>query len=99
MTRARRAVSDRIVRLRVRRSSSVRSSVVNVSAIWRRRVPVLRQAVQATRLAHVSAGPEYDMTTADTAARILIVDDDESVLQTFSKALALEGFDVRVAAS
>ena len=38
------------------------------------------------------------MTTAGTA-RILIVDDDESVLQTFSKALALEGFDVRVAAS
>lgn len=34
-----------------------------------------------------------------TTARILIVDDDESVLQTFSKALALEGFDVRVAAS
>jgi len=39
------------------------------------------------------------MTTTDAAARILIVDDDESVLQTFSKALALEGFDVRTAAS
>jgi len=32
-------------------------------------------------------------------ARILIVDDDESVLQTFAKALSLEGYDVRVAAS
>ena len=31
-------------------------------------------------------------------ARILIVDDDETVLQTFAKALSLEGFDVRVAA-
>lgn len=31
--------------------------------------------------------------------RILIVDDDESVLQTFAKALSLEGYDVRVAAS
>jgi DNA-binding response OmpR family regulator len=33
------------------------------------------------------------------ASRILIVDDDESVLRTFAKALSLEGFDVRVAAS
>ena len=33
------------------------------------------------------------------AARILIVDDDETVLQTFAKALSLEGYDVRVAAS
>src|SRR5438477_4372677 len=49
ITRARRASSDRILRLRTRRSSSVRSSVVNVSAIWRQRVPVLLQAVQATR--------------------------------------------------
>ena len=32
-------------------------------------------------------------------ARILIVDDDEMVLQTFAKALSLEGYDVRVAAS
>jgi len=31
--------------------------------------------------------------------RILIVDDDETVLQTFAKALTLEGFDVRTAAS
>lgn len=31
--------------------------------------------------------------------RILIVDDDETVLQTFAKALSLEGYDVRVAAS
>jgi len=38
------------------------------------------------------------ITTAG-AAKILIVDDDESVLQTFSKALSLEGFDVRIAAS
>src|SRR5262245_62784759 len=36
---------------------------------------------------------------ADAAARILIVDDDETVLHTFSKALALEGLDVRVAQS
>ena len=32
-------------------------------------------------------------------ARILIVDDDETVLQTFAKALSLEGYDVRLAAS
>src|SRR5437899_3874996 len=36
---------------------------------------------------------------AATIARILIVDDDETVLQTFAKALSLEGYDVRVAAS
>lgn len=34
-----------------------------------------------------------------TTPRILIVDDDETVLQTLGKALSLEGFDVRVAAS
>jgi two-component system response regulator MprA len=34
-----------------------------------------------------------------TPARILIVDDDETVLQTFAKALSLEGYDVRIAAS
>jgi DNA-binding NtrC family response regulator len=34
-----------------------------------------------------------------TNSRVLIVDDDESVLQTFAKALTLEGYDVRVAAS
>jgi DNA-binding response OmpR family regulator len=34
-----------------------------------------------------------------TPARILIVDDDETVLQTFAKVLSLEGYDVRVAAS
>jgi two-component system response regulator MprA len=34
-----------------------------------------------------------------TPARILIVDDDETVLQTFAKALSLEGYDVRLAAS
>jgi two-component system response regulator MprA len=33
------------------------------------------------------------------ASRILIVDDDETVLHTFAKALSLEGYDVRVAAS
>jgi DNA-binding response OmpR family regulator len=32
-------------------------------------------------------------------SRILIVDDDETVLHTFAKALSLEGYDVRVAAS
>lgn len=32
-------------------------------------------------------------------ARILIVDDDATVLQTFAKALSLEGYDVRTAAS
>jgi DNA-binding response OmpR family regulator len=31
--------------------------------------------------------------------RILIVDDDEMVLQTFATALTLEGFDVRTAAT
>lgn len=31
--------------------------------------------------------------------RILIVDDDETVLRTLGKALSLEGFDVRLAAS
>jgi DNA-binding response OmpR family regulator len=36
---------------------------------------------------------------AAAIARILIVDDDETVLQTFAKALSLEGYDVRVAAS
>lgn len=36
---------------------------------------------------------------ATATSRILIVDDDETVLQTFAKALSLEGFDVRVAAS
>jgi DNA-binding response OmpR family regulator len=36
---------------------------------------------------------------AAVAARILIVDDDETVLHTFAKALSLEGYDVRVAAS
>ena len=32
-------------------------------------------------------------------ARILIVDDDETVLRTFAKALTLEGYEVRTAAS
>jgi len=32
-------------------------------------------------------------------SRILIVDDDETVLHTFAKALSLEGYDVRIAAS
>ena len=36
---------------------------------------------------------------AAATSRILIVDDDETVLQTFAKALTLEGFDVRVADS
>jgi two-component system response regulator MprA len=34
-----------------------------------------------------------------TPARILIVDDDETVVQTFAKALSLEGYEVRVATS
>ena len=38
-------------------------------------------------------------TPAAAASRILIVDDDETVLHTFAKALSLEGYDVRVAAS
>lgn len=37
------------------------------------------------------------MTAAN--GRILIVDDDETVLRTFAKALSLEGYDVRTAAS
>ena len=32
-------------------------------------------------------------------ARILIVDDDETVLRTFAKALTLEGYEVRTATS
>ena len=36
---------------------------------------------------------------ATAASRILIVDDDETVLHTFAKALSLEGYDVRTAAS
>ena len=36
---------------------------------------------------------------AAATSRILIVDDDETVLRTFAKALILEGYDVRVAAS
>ena len=36
---------------------------------------------------------------ATATSRILIVDDDETVLRTFAKALSLEGYDVRVAAS
>jgi DNA-binding response OmpR family regulator len=39
------------------------------------------------------------MPASVAAARVLIVDDDETVLQTFSKALALEGFAVHVAQS
>jgi DNA-binding response OmpR family regulator len=39
------------------------------------------------------------MSTSAGSARILIVDDDETVLQTFAKALTLEGYDVRIAAS
>jgi hypothetical protein len=38
ITRARRASSGRILRLRTRRSSSARSSVVNVSARWRQNI-------------------------------------------------------------
>ena len=34
-----------------------------------------------------------------TPSRVLIVDDDEGVLQTFAKALGLEGYDVRIARS
>jgi DNA-binding NtrC family response regulator len=36
---------------------------------------------------------------ATATSRILIVDDDETVLHTFAKALSLEGYDVRTAAS
>jgi DNA-binding NtrC family response regulator len=36
---------------------------------------------------------------ATAISRILIVDDDETVLHTFAKALSLEGYDVRTAAS
>ena len=43
ITCARRASSARILRLRTRRSSSVRSSVVNVSAIWRGSIPLVIQ--------------------------------------------------------
>ncbi len=36
---------------------------------------------------------------ATATSRILIVDDDETVLHTFAKALTLEGYDVRTASS
>src|SRR6266480_4166032 len=70
ITRARRASSDRILRLRTRRSSSVRSSVVNVSAIWRQRVPVLLQAVQATRCRH--RGPTLHVARHEARQRYLL---------------------------
>jgi DNA-binding response OmpR family regulator len=44
-------------------------------------------------------GARIDCELMTTSPRILIVDDDETVLQTFAKALSLEGFDVRTAAS
>ena len=50
MTRVRLASSDRILRLRTRRSSSARSSVVNVSAICRDSVPALLHRVQGAGL-------------------------------------------------
>jgi DNA-binding response OmpR family regulator len=34
-----------------------------------------------------------------TPSRVLIVDDDEGVIQTFATALTLEGYDVRIATS
>lgn len=37
--------------------------------------------------------------TARDSARILIVDDDEGVIQTFARMLRLEGFEVRTATS
>src|SRR5690606_39187285 len=63
ITRARRASSARILRLRTRRSSSARSSVVNVSAIWRQTVPVLLQSVQAT-------SGTYELRHADAEAML-----------------------------
>src|SRR3954470_20685044 len=58
ITRARRASSARIFKLRTRRSSSARSSTVNVSAIWRQTVPVLLQSVQATSEADGQESPD-----------------------------------------
>lgn len=37
------------------------------------------------------------LTTEPNSSRILIVDDDEGVTQTFARMLKLEGFDVRTA--
>ena len=39
------------------------------------------------------------MTTPNRPAAILVIDDDETVAQTFARALSLEGYDVRVAAN
>ena len=50
ITCARRTSSARRLRLRTRRSNSVRSSVVNVSAIWRRILPLVIQWLQATSI-------------------------------------------------
>src|SRR5215217_7912865 len=59
MTCARRASSARILRLRTRRSNSVRSSVVSTSAIWRGSIPLLIQWIRATSDAHrIPAGAE-----------------------------------------
>src|SRR4029078_6819128 len=52
----------------------------------------------APRSADCRAGNDLEMMMTP-GPRILIVDDDETVLQTFAKALTLEGFDVRTAAS
>jgi len=48
MTRARRDASARPLRLRTRRSRSVRSSVVTLSAIWRQSISLSIQWLHAT---------------------------------------------------
>ena len=69
MTRARRASSARILRLRTRRSSSVRSSGVNVTAIWRYTVPV-RFTQKATS---AGARPKHDLARSLTLGNQLTV--------------------------
>jgi DNA-binding response OmpR family regulator len=49
---------------------------------------------------HVSYNASVLATASDpTAAKILIVDDDEGVTQTFARMLRLEGYQVRTAVS
>src|SRR5262249_41904067 len=53
----------------------------------------------ASPLRSTQHADRLSMSMPAAGSRILIVDDDETVLQTFAKALSLEGYDVRVAAS
>ena len=53
---------------------------------------------EPTRIPHEMRG-EGERTAAKTAPTILVVDDDETVTETFATALHREGFNVRTAAN